>query len=282
VRRSQRAQRGMSVKRVIVVSVCALLVLCLLVGIGYGVRRVLDRGGSDVVTRTLGGGKAGDPNTISIYAPSQLSKPLERITTAFQQEYPGTTFQFTLGPASDLAKRIQDGQKPSLFIETPASLATIRSARPIAPPVNFGYDWVQLAVRRGNPKQVRGLDAFGPNSAVTTGICAPELFCGQADARVLQSAGINAAPKVVTSNVTELTDGVKNGSIDAVLLLRSDLRAVITKITAPPFSNTYRLDYQMAQFQSGGRADQFVQWLQTAPTARQTLRSAGMLSFYDQ
>jgi molybdate transport system substrate-binding protein len=270
------------VKRVIVLSVCAVLILGVLVGVGYGVRRVLDRGGSDVVTRTLGGGQAGDPNTISIYAPSQLSKPLERVTTAFQQEHPGTTFQFTLGPGSDLAQRIQQGQKPSIFIDTATSLASVKAARPTAPPVNFGYDWVQLAVRRGNPKQVRGLDAFGPGSAVTTGTCSPELFCGQVDGRVLQTAGINAAPKVVTSNVSELTDGVKNGSIDAVLLPRSDLRAVITSIETPPIQNQYRVDYQMAQFRSSGQADEFVQWVQTAPTARQTLRSAGMLSYYDQ
>jgi molybdate transport system substrate-binding protein len=281
VRRSRRAQRGGSVKRIVVLSVCGVLVLGLLVGVGYGVRRVLDRGGSDVVTRTLGGGQAGDPNTISIYAPSQLSKPLERITTAFQQEHPGTTFQFTLGPGSDLAKRIEGGQKPSIFIDTATSLSAVKAARPTAPPINFGYDWVQLAVRRGNPKQVRSLDAFGPGSAVSTGTCAPELFCGQADAQVLKSAGVNAAPKVVTSNVNELTDGVRNGSIDAVLLPRSDLRAVITSIETPPFQNTYRIDYQMAQFQSGGPADQFVQWVQTAPTARQTLRSAGLLSYYD-
>jgi hypothetical protein len=38
----------------------------------------------------------------------------------------------------------------------------------------------------------------------------------------------------------------------------------------------------MAQFRSGGPAAEFVQWVQTAPTARQTLRSAGMLSYYDQ
>jgi len=269
------------VRRVVVIAVCAVLVLILLVGVGYGIRRVLDRGGSNVVTRTLGQGQAGDPNTISIYAPSQLSKPLERITTAFQQEHPGTTFQFTLGPASELAKRIQEGQIPSIYIDSADSLQTVK-ARPTAPPVTFGYDWVQLAVRRGNPKQVRNLDAFGPNSAITTGTCAPDIFCGQADGRVLQSAGVNAAPKVVTSNVTELTTGVANGSIDAVLLPRSDLRAVITLIETPPFPNTYRIDYQMAQFQGGGPADQFVQWVQTAPTARQTLRFAGLLSYYDQ
>jgi molybdate transport system substrate-binding protein len=281
VRRSRRAQRGVSVKRIILVSVGVLLVLVLLVSVGYGVRRVLDRGSSDVVTRTLGGGQPGDPNTISIFAPSQLSKPLERITTGFQQEHPGTTFQFTLGPGGDLAKRIEGGQKPNIFIDTSTSLAAVR-ARPAAPPANFGYDWVQLAVRRGNPKQVRGLDAFGANSAFTTGTCAPDIFCGQAGAQVLRSAGVNAAPRVVTSNVNELTDGVKDGSIDAILLPRSDLRAVITAINTPPMQNTHRIDYQMAQFQGSGPADQFVQWVQTAPTARAALRLSGLLSFYDQ
>jgi molybdate transport system substrate-binding protein len=281
VSRSRGTQRGGLVKRHKVAVVVAAAVVVLLVVVAAGVY-VFKSNDSPLRTITRGDGNAGDSTTISIYAPSQLSKPLERITTAFQQEHPGTTFQFTLGPGSDLAKRIQDGQKPSIFIDTAASLSAIKSARPTAPPVNFGYDWVQLAVRKGNPKQVRGLDVFGPGSAVTTGTCAPELFCGQVDARVLESAGINAAPKVVTSNVAELTDGVKNGSIDAILLPRTDLRGVLRNIQTPPIQNTYRIDYQMAQFRKGGPADQFVQWLQTAPSARQTLRISGMLSFYDQ
>jgi molybdate transport system substrate-binding protein len=256
------------------------LALGLLVGVGYGVRRVLDRGGSNLVTRTLGGGGSTNGNTISIFAPTQLSKSLERVTTAYQQEQPGTTFQFTLGPGSELANRIQQGQTPSLYVDSPSAIASAK-ARPTAPPVTFGYDWVQLAVRRGNPKQVRGLDAFAASSPFTTGACAADQFCGQLDDRVLQAAGVKAAPRVVTSNVGDLTEGIARGTIDAVLLPRTELRSVITKIDTPPLPNTVRVDYQMAQFQSGP-ADQFIQWLQTAPTARQALRLAGMLSFYDQ
>jgi molybdate transport system substrate-binding protein len=268
------------VKRWIALSVCAVLALGVLVGVAYGVRRVLDRGGSNLVTRTLGGGGSTNGNTISIFAPTQLSKSLERVTTAYQQEHPGTTFQFTLGPGADLANRIQQGQKPSLYVDTPDALASVK-ARPTAPPVNFGYDWVQLAVRRGNPKQVRGLDAFAASSPFTTGTCSADLFCGQVDNRVLQAAGVNAAPRVVTSNVGDLTDGVSNGTIDAVLLPRTEIRAVLTKIDPVPLPNTVRVDYQIAQFENGP-PDTFIQWLQTAPTAREALRLAGMLSFYDQ
>src|SRR5262249_17514524 len=59
-------------------------------------------------------------------------------------------------------------------------------------------------------------------------------------------------------------------------------RDVITSITTPPMQGTFRIDYQMAEFRKSSQADQFVQWLQGSPSARQVMRLAGMLSFYDQ
>ena len=111
----------------------------------------------------------------------------------------------------------------------PASLAAVRGAAASLRPSTSATTGFSSRCERAIRSRCVVSTPFGPGSAVTTGTCAPELFCGQADARVLQSAGINAAPKVVTSNVNELTEGVKNGSIDAVLLPRTDLRAVITQ-----------------------------------------------------
>ncbi len=268
----------MNNRKVVAVVVAVLVVLAAAAGGLYVFTR---DDSSNVITRTLGGGESGDPNTISIYAPSQLSKVLERLTTTFQQEQPGTTFQFTLGPSEELSNRIQSGQKPNLYIDVQRAIEPVAAeTRQVAAPAAFGHDIVQLAVKRGNPKQVDGLGVFGPGSPVTTGICGQELFCGQLDAIVLQGAGVNPAPKVVTNNVGDLTDGVKSGRIDAVLLLRTDIRSVLTSITNIPLRPTSRVDYQMAQFRSGGITDQFVQWVQTAPSARQALRHTGLLSFY--
>jgi molybdate transport system substrate-binding protein len=269
---------------VAVITVAAVLVLALAsVGVGLW---IVNRAENPVekITRRGAGGGASDSNTISIYAPNELSKVLERVTTAYQQENPGTTFQFTLGPTGELLKRIREGQKPTLYLDVVGAVAQLpEKERPTKAHVPFGYDIVQLAVNRKNPKQVSGLDAFAAGSPVTTGVCAPELLCGRADAQALQRAGINAAPSVVASNVSELTDGVKTGRLDAVLLLRSDIRSVLTSVVTPPMpaQSTFRVDYQIAQFRNSAPSDQFSQWLQGSPTARHALRFAGMLSFYD-
>jgi molybdate transport system substrate-binding protein len=268
--------------KVAVIVVASVLVL-VLAAVGAGLW-IVNRTDNPVETITRAGrGEPTDANTISIYAPNELSKVLERVTTAFQQENPGTTFQFTLGPTPELLKRIRDGQKPALYIDTVGSLAPLPpKAKPVAAAVPFGYDIVQLAVNSKNPKQVNGLDVFAPGSPVVTGMCAPELLCGRADAQALQSAGVSAAPKVVSSNVSELTDGLKTGRIDAALLLRTDLRSVLTSIKTPRIPGApFRVDYQMAQYRTGGPIDQFYQWLQGSPTARNALRFAGMLSFYE-
>jgi molybdate transport system substrate-binding protein len=272
-------------KRKLVGIVVASVLVLVLAAVGAGLW-IVNRTDNPVETITRGGGgESTDANTISIYAPSELSKPLERITSTFQQEQPGTTFQFTLGPSPELAKRIRAGEKPSLYIDATGAIGQVpANAKPAeATPAPFGYDGVQLAVKRGNPKQVKGLDAFTSGSNISTGVCIPEMLCGRAGTQALQNAGVSASPTIVTSDVNELTDGVKSGRIDAVLALRSDLRRVLTAIATPalPPNSGYRVDYQMLQLRTGGRGDLFVQWLQGSPSARQVLRLSGMLSFYE-
>ena len=285
MRRSGRAPRQGWVKqhKVAVVVTAALVVLLVAVAAGmYAIKS--NDGPLRTITRS-GSGGASDSNTISIYAPNELSKPLERITTTFQQEQPGSTFQFTLGPSEDLSKRISGGQKPSLYIDTVNAIAQVPAKEKLAnaAPTAFGNDSLRLAVKRGNPKQVKGLDVFGNGSSVSTGICAPELLCGRDAAQTLQRAGVRPAPSVVTSNASELTDGVKTGRIDAVLALRTDLRSVITSIASIPMGGAgTKVDYQMLQLKTGGRGDQFIQWLQGSPSARQILKLSGMLSFYEK
>lgn len=268
-----------------VIVVAAVLVLVLAV-VGAGLY-IANRSDNPVETVTQAGrGEEAqiDSNTISIYAPSELSKPLQGITSTYQREQPGTTFQFTLGPTSELSKRIRNAEKPSLYIDTTSAIGQVpANARQGTAPAAFGYDWIQLAVKRDNPKQVNGLDSFGGGSPITTGVCRPELLCGRAGAQALERAGVNPAPTVVTTNIDELVDGVKTGRIDAVLALRSDLRRASASISTPaiPEQSGYRVDYQMLQLKTGGPGDQFVQWLQGSPSARQVLRSAGMLSYYD-
>jgi molybdate transport system substrate-binding protein len=270
--------------KVAVIVVASVLVLVLAaVGAGWWIVNRSDNP-VETITRRATGGSNAERNTISIYAPSELSRSLERITTTYQQEAPGTTFQFTLGPTSELSKRIRDGEKPTLYIDTTGAInevpADARQAK--TQPVPFGSDLIHLAVKRGNPKQVKNLDGFGGGSSITTGICAPELLCGQAGAHALERAGVNATPTVVTNNADELTEGVKTGRIDAVLALRTDLRGVTKGITNVPLpaQSRYRVDYQMLPLRPGGPAEQFIVWLQGSPTARQALKFSGMLSFY--
>jgi molybdate transport system substrate-binding protein len=268
---------------VAVIVVASVLVLVLAaVGAGLWIVNRTDNPVETITRPGRGAAATNDSNTVSIYAPNELSKVLERVTTAFQQENPGTTFQYTLGPTADLLKRIRGGQKPGLYIDVVGSLRELPpKSKPPTEAVPFGYDIVQLAVNAKNPKQVNGLDAFAAGSPIMSGVCAPELLCGRADAQALQSAGVTAAPKVVSSNVSELTDGIKTGRLDAVLLLRTDLRSVLTSIKTPRIGAPFRVDYQIAQYQSGKAIDLFRLWLQSSPTARQALQFAGMLSFYD-
>jgi molybdate transport system substrate-binding protein len=274
--------------RKLAILVGVLLVLVFFAGVAYVV--LVRSDDSNVITRTVPGatggddGAGGDAKTISIYAPSELSKVLELLTTSFQQERPGTTFQYTLGPTNELIARVKGGQKPNLYIDTKAAIDEVSAGvKPVATPVAFGYDVVQLAVPLGNPKQVSDMSIFAAGSPYTSGLCAQQLPCGVAGAQTLQRAGVNAAPKVTVSNVDELLAGVRGGRVDGALMLRSETRralARISKVAIPP-DDAVRIDYQAAHFGGGGATDEFINWLQGSPTARGVLRTRGLLGFWD-
>jgi molybdate transport system substrate-binding protein len=272
-------------KLTVIVSVVLVVVFFAVVS-GLYVYMHRGKGSAPLKSFTQGGSAgSGNSNAISIFAPNDLSIPLQQVTTIFQQENPGTAFQFTLGSSAELQKRIATGQRPDIYIDSTAAIALLKSnanARPASPPAPFGYDFLQLAAGVGNPKGVNGLDVFGGGNLIT-GICAPELLCGRVGTRALQTAGVNAAPKIVSSNIGELTDGIKSGRIDAVLMLRTELRSVLTatktiKIAQQP---DFRVDYQMVQFNRSAKADPLILWTQGSPSARQALRTSGLLSYWD-
>ena len=81
--------------------------------------------GSSPLKSFIQGGKGGSANSnaVTIYAPNDLSAPLQQVTTTFQQENAGTTFQFTLGSSAELQKRIANGQTPDIYIDSTIAIS---------------------------------------------------------------------------------------------------------------------------------------------------------------
>jgi molybdate transport system substrate-binding protein len=232
---------------------------------------------------TAEGAGAGTSGGIDVYAPPELTRGLEQLTTAFQQEFPGVSFAFTFAAGGELRDRIQDGEEPDLYISTSGDVAPVAEGdRAEAEPVDFGSDRLQLVVARGNPKGVGGLEVFGADSPVVAGLCEEDVACGYAGAGTVQASGVTPAPDVLAPSGAELLEIIVGGRADAGLVFRSDARNYLSKIThvrIPP-ERAVTINYEMLLMTDSEAARAFFDWIQTAESARQVLRTRGLLSFY--
>jgi molybdate transport system substrate-binding protein len=229
------------------------------------------------------GAGAGTSGGVDVYAPPELTRALEQLTTTFQEQFPGVSFAFTFAAGSELRDRIQDGEEPDLFISTTGDVTPVAEGdRAEADPVDFGSDLLQLIVARGNPKAVDGLGAFGPDSVVVAGLCEEDVACGYAGYGTVQATGVTPTPDVLAPSGAELLKILVQGRADAALVFRTDARdhlRNITNIPIPPESAT-TINYQMLLMTDSEPARAFFDWIQTSQSARQVLRIRGLLSFY--
>jgi molybdate transport system substrate-binding protein len=237
-----------------------------------------DDSGSD---EPRGGGAGGKGGAVTIFAPPGLTRPLEVLTTVFQKEAPGATFEFTFGRKKELQQRMQRGNPPDLYIDDSGAMESVaNSDQAQGPPVDVGFDLMQLVVPKGNPKGVvEGLAAFGNGSPVVSGLCERTLACGYAATQVLGSAGVSPAPDVVNPNATDLLQAVVRGEVDVALLYRTEIRPRFfrTSVLQVPSANNVRVDYQVVLLRSDDTARRFVEWVQGSENSRRVLQVLGLL-----
>ena len=91
-------------------------------------------------------------------------------------------------------------------------------------PVVFARNTLALVVPAGNPGGVTGLADLA-NEELRVAICEPQVPCGGAAQRLLDAAGVVAAPDTLTTDVKEAASLVALGEADAALIYLTDAAA---------------------------------------------------------
>jgi molybdate transport system substrate-binding protein len=144
-------------------------------------------------------------------------------------------------------------------------------------PQVFARNVLQIAVPRGNPGNVRGLaDLARPDLVIA--LCAEQVPCGRAAARVLAAAGVEAKPDTFEQDATATITKVRLREVDAALVYRTDVRAARKDVTGIDFSEAVRAmnDYLIVAVK-GGRADgarTFIDYV-LSPAGQAALGGAG-------
>lgn len=166
---------------------------------------------------------------LTVYAAASLSGAFDAIGEAFVAENPEVRFSPVYDGSSTLVTQILEGAPADVFAS--ADEANMDKAADVAAdPTLFASNTLVIAVPSGNPG---GVETLADLADVTTVLCAPEVPCGAASAKLLAAADVTVDASSLEQNVTAVLTKVAASEADAGLVYatdvtgRSDVEAVV-------------------------------------------------------
>lgn len=162
--------------------------------------------------------------TITVFAAASLTGPFAEIAAAFRHEHPGVAVVFNFGGSSGLATQIVEGAPADVFAAaSPATMTTVTDAALAdGDPVDFATNVLAIAVASGNPGDITGLHDFA-DPGKTIALCAVEVPCGAAAAKLFTEAGITPSVDTYEQDVKAVLTKVELGEVDAGLVYVTDV-----------------------------------------------------------
>ncbi|MEV4623175.1 molybdate ABC transporter substrate-binding protein [Asanoa sp. NPDC049573] len=217
---------------------------------------------------------------ITVFAAASLTGSFTQIGKDFEAANPGTTVTFSFAGSSALATQIDQGAPADVFAAAaPANMKTVTDAgNADGTPQNFVKNQLVIAVPKGNPNNVTTLaDLAKPG--VKVALCAPQVPCGAAAQKALQSASVPVTPVTQEQDVKAALSKVTLGEVDAALVYRTDARAAAGDVDGIEFPESAGAvnEYPIVVLKNGpnrtgGQA--FVNYV-LSPPARKVLTDAG-------
>ncbi|GAA3574614.1 molybdate ABC transporter substrate-binding protein [Microlunatus spumicola] len=231
-------------------------------------------------TSDAGTGSSAAPQTLTVFAAASLKGTFTTLGTTFEAQHPGTTVTFSFAGSSDLVTQLQQGAPADVFASADAANMTkVVSDKLVAgSPVDFATNTLEIAVPPDNPA---GVTSFADLSkpGVRLVVCAPQVPCGAAAAKIEKATATTLAPVSEENAVTDVLGKVESGEADAGLVYVTDVRAAGDKVKGIPFDeseeavNTYPIA-ALAGSRDADLAGQFVR-LVTGAEGEQVLSAAG-------
>jgi molybdate transport system substrate-binding protein len=227
--------------------------------------------------------------TLTVFGAASLTDVFTELGDQLMADHPGLDVQFNFAGSSALATQITQGAPADVFASADeVQMAKVADADLADDPEVFATNPLMLVVPPDNPQGIALPGGGGIPSLteildhdVTMAVCAPEVPCGAAAAKVLDAAGMSAYPDTYEDDVRAVLTKVELGEVDAGLVYVSDVHAAGDKILAFGFSessqaiNRYPISV-LADSPNPAAARAFVD-LVLSDDGQQILRDAGFL-----
>ncbi|CAN5360458.1 molybdate ABC transporter substrate-binding protein [soil metagenome] len=162
--------------------------------------------------------------TVTVFAAASLTDSFQAIADAFTAEHPDVTVTFNFGGSSGLATQIVEAAPADVFAAaSPATMQTVTDAALTdGDPTDFATNVLEIAVAKGNPGGITGLEDFA-NADKTIALCAVEVPCGAAAAKLFDAAGIVPSVDTYEQDVKAVLTKVELGEVDAGVVYVTDV-----------------------------------------------------------
>ncbi len=192
---------------------------------------------------TSEGSSAG--GAITVLAAASLTEAFNQIGKDFEAKNPGSQVIFSFGSSATLATQMVQGAPADVFAAaSPATMKIVTEAGAATAPKDFASNTLEIAVPKGNPHKITGLQDFG-DASKRIALCAPQVPCGAAAVKIFAEAKIIPKPDTLEADVKATLQKVASDEVDAALVYRTDVIAAGDKVDGIQFSeaqqaiNTY-------------------------------------------
>jgi molybdate transport system substrate-binding protein len=218
--------------------------------------------------------------TLTVYAASSLTGVFTELGHQFETDHPGVTVNFSFGGSSDLVTQIQQGAPADVFASADGKNMAKLTADGLAgqDPADFASNTLEIVTPPDNPAKITELaDLVKKDVALV--ICAPEVPCGSAAAKVAEAAKLTFEPVSEEQSVKDVLAKVTSGEADAGLVYVTDVEAAgqdVHGITFPEAASAVNV-YPITTVKDSKHlslAEQFVAFILSA-AGQQALADAG-------
>lgn len=218
--------------------------------------------------------------TLTVSAAASLTGAFGTLQERFEQANPGVDVVLNYGGSSGLAQQITNGAPVDVFASAnDSTMLTVYKAGLVAgTPKDFVTNKLQIAVPKGNPKNIAGFaDLARPGLKVV--LCAAQVPCGSAEKEVEQVTGVKVTPVSEESEVTSVLGKVGSGDADAGVVYVTDVLSAPDKVTGVSFPEADKAVnlYPIAVLKQAKDAALAQKWvdLVLSPEGQKVLEEAG-------
>ncbi|MET7278007.1 molybdate ABC transporter substrate-binding protein [Kribbella sp. NPDC005582] len=192
--------------------------------------------------------------TVTVYAAASLTGTFTQLGKDFEAGHQGVKVVFNFAGSSALAQQINQGAPADVFAS--AAPKNMDQVTDKGTPTVFATNTLEIAVPKGNPGKVTGLKDFTDQDKKIA-LCAAQVPCGAAAAKVFTAAGLTPQPDSLEQDVKAALTKVSLGEVDAALVYKTDVLAAKDKVDGIEFPEAGKAinDYPIATLTKAPNAD---------------------------